>query len=84
MKDERMAVCVVIYFGKFFKLKLGIKIWVIREVNNGRVRVWKIENFLEGKRVYLLKGFEEGYREFLKAVELWNKFERVLDFVIGK
>jgi hypothetical protein len=84
VKDERMAACVVTHPGKFFKLKLGIKTWVIREVNNGRVRVWKTENLLEGKRVYLLKGLEEGHRESLKAVELWNKPERALDSVTGK
>lgn len=42
--------------GKVFKLKLGVKTWAIRKVNNGRVRVWKTENLLEGKRVYPLKG----------------------------
>lgn len=48
--------------GSFFKLKLGVKTWEIREMNHGGVRVWKTENPLEGKRVYLFKGPEEGSR----------------------
>lgn len=58
-----MAACVVGYRWKFLKLKLGVKAWEIGEENNGLARVWKTETLLEGKRVYLFKGPEEGQHE---------------------